>query len=288
MDKIVRSPTFLFFFLLALLVLGVLLVVRSGSPGADGSMTSAERARELAGKGMREQILTYNTGLVPLPEPSSDGEKPKAPNLFAIPVGQITLDEPEPRQRVSSVGGTFRGFNGNSYGRIEDPAFVVGVRGAFNNVLILDKRTGGQTKIFEKRVSISFFELINRVTPRIIAFIGTSIDSNKDGRLNVDDMQQLFIYTIDDGKLREVSGLPASVDEIETVDGVEYLVVAATIDRNKNGEPEHYSYQGAIPEPRLLYRVDLKTLAVTPLVDAAIANDLQLTLDGANGFRFGK
>lgn len=284
MDKLVRSPTFLFFFVLALLIAGVLVVVRSGSHRAQGPMTAAERAEELAKQGKREQILTFDDGLIPLPEPSSGGETPKDAGLFAIPVGQITLDEPEPRQKVSGGSGLFRGFamgaaGGFNNSRLEDPASA-GVRGAFNNVLILDKRTGGQTKIFDKRISISFFKLINRVTPRTIAFIGTGTDSNRDGRLSVDDIQQLFIYTVDDGKLREVHGLTASVDEIETVDGVDYLIVAATIDRNKNGEPEHYSYEGEMPEPRSLYRVDLKTLAVAPVVDATLTLDLQSTLDG--------
>jgi hypothetical protein len=190
------------------------------------------------------------------------------------------LDEPE-AAGSGSVSKSYRGFKtGGGYIPGIGDAASMGVRGAFNNVLIFDKRTRGLTKVFEARTAINMFKLINGAVPRVIAFIGTARDSNKDGRLSSNDMQQLFIYSLDDGTLREVAGLAASVDDIEVVGGVDYLVVSATIDRNKNGEPERRAYGGELPEPTQLYRVDLKTLAVVPLVDDALVQDLQSTLDG--------
>lgn len=58
-------------------------------------------------------------------------------------------------------------------------------------------------------------------------------------------------------------------------------MVSATVDKNKNGEPERLSYDRKPPEQQILYRVDLRALAAVPLMDAALTNDLQAILDGA-------
>lgn len=282
MDRIVRSPFFIFLLIASTIVAGIFIFLNPTWHNRSGDMIAAERAEQLAREGKREQALTFNDGLIALQEPDKDVSKPAA-NLFAIPVRQITLDEPEPRQQLGGAS-SFRGFATGALGRgnfgaLEDPASA-GVRGAFNNVVIFDKRTGALKKVFEKRTSISFFKLVNRATPRTLVFIGTSIDSNKDGRLNIDDIQKLFVYTIDDAQLREVTGLNASVDDVEPIADVDYLVVSATIDKNKNGEPERFSYDRKLPEPQTLYRVDLKALTAVPLMDAALVNELQAILDG--------
>jgi hypothetical protein len=284
MDKIIRSPVFIFLLILAIVTAGVaILLVRSRLHDSGGPMSSAERAQELAKQGLREQIVSFGSGLFPLPDAAQAGEKEEAVNLFAVPVGQITLAEPESRPRMSDAQGNFRGFSGGRYHPMYDSPSSSGVYGSFNNVLIFDKRSGAVTKIFGSRTAIHMFKHINGTTPRVIAFVGTAVDSDKDGRLSRGDMQQLFIYTFDDAKLRMVTGIDASVDDIEAVNGVDYLVVSGTVDRNKNGTPERHSYGGGLAEPTRLYRVDLKSFVAVPLVDAAVVEDLQSTLDGVKG-----
>ena len=39
----------------------------------------------------------------------------------------------------------------------------------------------------------------------------------------------------------------------------------------------------AVPEPRMLYRIDLNTFTAKPLLDPALVNDVQATLDGVKG-----
>lgn len=281
MDKITRNPTFIFFLILATLAAGVvLLLMRPAWRDSDGPITSAERAAELAKQGMREQIVSFGNGLIALPELAAPSKLAGETNLFAVPVGQITLNEPETRFSAPVVLKSYRGFRSDGSYPMYDSVALSGVRGAFNNVLIYDRRTGAVTRVFETRIAISMFKHLNQVTPRVIAFSGTAHDSDKDGRLDRNDMQQLFIYTLDDGRLHEVTGLDASVDDIESVNGVGYLVVVATVDRNKDGTPEQGGYRGKMAEPRLLYRVDLQTFAASPLVDGGLVADLQATLDG--------
>ncbi len=281
MDKIIRSPTLIFFLVLAVVALGVgLSVVRPAWRGSDGPMSSAERAAELAKQGMREQIVSFGSGLIALPELVPVGEVTPEVNLFAVPVGQITLHEPETRHRTDEEWGSYRGFRFGGNQSMSDGSSSPRVRGDFNNVLIYDKRTRAVTKVFEARTAISMFRYLNQVTPRVIVFVGTAHDSSKDGQLDRNDMQQLFVYTLGDAKLHQVSGLDASVDDVEIVNNVDYLVVAATVDRNKNGKPERQGYQGEMAEPTRLYRIDLKTMAASPLVDETVVQDLQSTLDG--------
>lgn len=264
MINFLRSPTFLLFAAFAGLAAIVVLAIQPARDVGHGPMTSTERAQQLAKEGKREQIVTFSRGLIPLYEPSADGTSP-ATNLYAVGVGQITLDEPESirRRRVSN----FRGFNsgvvlgagGNTYiTRDDGPETVFG---AFNNVVIFDKRSGAVEKIFEERISITGFKWMNRVSPRSIAIMATAKDSNRDGKLNGNDIQELFVYVLEGRSLHRVTGLVASVDDIAYVPDVDYLIVEASVDTNKDGEIAEADYdRKKAPEPQALYRVDLRTL----------------------------
>ena len=147
-------------------------------------------------------------------------------------------------------------------------------------MLIYDKRAGTAKKVFDTRISVTRLKLLNRGTKRVVAFLVTGDDTNRDGRLDDDDLQKLFVYALDDGALRAVTGLVASPTDLVEVEGVDYFVVEAAMDSNKNGEVDNGGAHLEPPEVRLLYRVDLASLAVSPLIDPALVAELQATLDG--------
>ncbi|MFM9864797.1 MAG: EF-hand domain-containing protein [Micropepsaceae bacterium] len=283
----------LFFVLVgAAFALGIaaMFVLRPWVKSGYGPMTSAEDAAELANKGMRSQIVTFVDGLIPLPLPATRAEPEPEVTQFAVVVGQITLGDPEPVGGVHS-GGSFRGFNGGKYGRLGmaygaagSSAFVqatTDVSGRFNNVLIYDKKAGTAKKVFDSRMSVTRLRLFSRGTRRVVAFLATSDDTNGDGRLDNDDLQKLLVYGLDDGALRAVTGLAASPTDLFEIEGVDYFVVEAATDTNKNGEIDNGGSPRVPPEVRLLYRVDLASLEVQPLIDPALVDELQGTLDGA-------
>lgn len=150
MDRMIRHPFFIVLVIAATIIAGIFFFLTPAWRDRSGDMTAAERAKQLANEGKREQVLTFNDGLIALPERGGDASN-VATNLFAIPVRQITLDDPEPRQQFSA-NSSFRGFalgaNGRiDFGAIDDPASA-GIRGSFNNLLIFDKRTGISKKVF--------------------------------------------------------------------------------------------------------------------------------------------
>lgn len=280
-----RSPTFLFFAGIVGLVAIVVVAIQPRRDIGRGPMTSVERAQQLAKEGKREQIITFSSGLVPLRERAVD-ELHLATNLYAVGVGQITLGEPESIRRIrgSSFSEYSRvlGAGGNTYLVGDDESQTV--FGPFNNIMIFDKRSGTLEKIFGERISITGFKWMNRVNPRSIAIMATGNDSNRDGKLNGNDIQELFVYVLDQRRLHRVTGLAASVDDVANIPDVDYLIVEASVDTNKDGEIAEVDYdRKKVPEPQALFRVDLRTFAAAPLVNDALAADLQATLDGVKG-----
>jgi hypothetical protein len=280
MRKYLNLPFVITLAIALLLLLAFVNLLVPSRNSSVSTISAPERAAELAAQGKREQVITFNSGLVALQETTTANNAPPA-NLFAIGVGQVSLGEPQP---IGQSSGSSFGRLGRAYGTVGSSMVDKGnvtIFGPFNNLLIYDKRSGALTKVFDTRVSVTNFRWISRVSPRVIAIIATSDDSNRDGKLTYDDLQQLFLYAIDDRQLRRVSGLNASVDDVANIDEVSYLVVEASVDTDKNGKIARGTYgSDVVPEPSALFRVDLKTFAATPLIDKALLDELQETLQG--------
>lgn len=252
-------------------------------PGSrtEGPMASAERAQELAREGKREQIITFGDDVFALPERAVEGAE-QSPRLFAIPIGQITLAKPQSFSSSSSSDETYgyRGFRGSSHWRTPNGDDGLTVSGRFNNIVIYDKTDGSLKKIFDKRIAVSVFKLMNRTTRRVLVLTATSEDSDRDGAVDNRDIQQLYVYTFDDGQLHQVTGLEGSAGIAVDVHDVDYLIVPTTMDTDGDGNTTGRIYSGGNgPEPQRLYRVDLRTFAATPVLDQKLVDELQSTLD---------
>lgn len=280
MNELLKNPAIYFAVIAISLIVGITLVAGNSKMSPQTSLTSEERAAELAKEGKREQLITYSTGMVPLPDDPLVQSKTEA-NLFLIGVSQITLEQPEPTVRVSSSA-SFRGFKTTAIGANGGAWYVyqpdVIIDGPLNNALIFDKRTGAATKIFNERISISRLCLLKSPKPRVLAIIATGKDSNKDGSIDADDLQELYLYGLDGGGLHKVTGIAAGVNRVMDVGHPDYVVVEAVIDSNKNGQLERGT-NSEIPEPARLYRVDLKTFAAMPLIADTLTAELQAIVD---------
>lgn len=243
-------------------------------------IASVERAQELAREGKRAQIITFGDNVFPLPERAVEGTRP-SPHLFAVPIGQITLAEPQDfaSTRSSSEGKYAYSARGN-WGMPGNEDSLT-VTGRFNNIVIYDKTNGSLKRIFDKRIAISTFKLMNRTTRRALVLTASSEDSDRDGAVDDSDIQQLYVYTFDDGQLHQVTGLDGSAGMAVDVHDVDYLMVSTTLDTDGDGTTASRAYSGgAGPEPQRLYRVDLHTFAATPVLDQKLVDELQATLDG--------
>lgn len=252
----------------------------------DTAINSVERAAELARAGKREQVITFSTGMTPVGE-----TKTTDASLYVIGVGQYTLGEPE-QIEVSrySPQGSYRGFNGGLLdGRYRDD-FVSNksLIGPFNNLLIFDKRMGSTEKVFNTRISISQVTIADLTNPPVLAIFAASADSNRDGLVDDDDLQDLYIYATADHILHKVAALDASPESVIDIPGVNYLVIQAAADKNRDGKITSRTDGDVEIEPRFLYRVDLHTFEAVPLLPAELVKTLQKTIDGTTAPRIAK
>ena len=246
-------------------------------------VTSPERAKELADKGLREQLISFEEGMEGVEYRYGARPETQRYNIYAIGVGQITLNEPESNEKVEKVVVTGS--------RIPDPRKqpdantlpTSPISGKFNNVLIFDRRDGTFTKLFDKRLAVSSFQYGWRTTPEVLIIFATERDTDKDGALDDDDLQDIYIYTFADKKMHKVDTAGIKPTEILDIPDLDYVVVKARRDRNNDGETvayNSYSKQKREPEPAVLVRVDLKTFAASSFVPENMMQDLQKTLDG--------
>jgi hypothetical protein len=246
-------------------------------------VTAPERAKELAAQGLREQLITFD-------EIESIeyryGARPETQryDIFAIGVGQITLDKPESNDEVEKV--TVTGT------RLPDPAKLPDastlptspISGRFNNVLIFDRRDGKFIKLFDRRLAISEFQYGWRTTPEVLVIFANERDTNKDGKLSSVDMQDIYVFTFADKKMHKVEVAGVTPIELMAIPDVDYVVVKARRDRNNDGRAysgDSYPKEDLEPEPTVLIRIDLKTMKASSFVPDDMLENLQRTLDGS-------
>jgi hypothetical protein len=244
-------------------------------------VTSTERATTLAKKGMREQIISFDEMRN---IKASYGQAAADNDLFAIGVGQITLNEPESRaERVVILGARRRVEDAGEAYRATDwppaPAY-----GNFNNILLFDRKANKISKIFDSRISIFQFRYGWRTTPEVLIIFASDADTNANGVLDAWDKSAVYIYTLADRALHKIE-LPASVEAqgLVEIPDADYLVMRCYVERKslkkpKSGETEEEQDL----RPQTFLRIDLKTFKATPFVPPEMAAELQNTLDAAS------
>ena len=246
------------------------------------AVTAPERAQELASKGLREQLISFNEGMTGIEYRYNAKPETQHYNIYAIGVGQITLNDPE-STKTEKV--TVTGSRLTAPKQSADSLPTAPIEGQFNNVLIFDRRTGEITKLFDTRVSISQFQYGWRTNPEVLIIFATDRDSDKNGTLDNGDVHDIYVYTFADRKMHKVATSNINPTEIVDIPDVGFVVVKAVVDHNRDGYVSEYGDYGngrqkKEPEPRTLLRVDLKTFAASPFVSGAMQDELQAILDG--------
>lgn len=221
--------------------------------------SAAPRGPAVAEQAKDEQI-TFRTELLPL---SKDRFNPV--DYYALGVGHVYSGNASDTAMPSGQPGGF----GNTQS------------GQFNNVLILDKRTGGLSKVFDRRMSVTFLGAVDLPAGKALVIFATSNDSNKDGVLSATDLHDVFVYTPVDAKLHAVTGFAGSAVGLEEATDPGSIIVHAIIDRNKDGSAvvkNAFGPSDVEEEPQVFYKVDLTSFAAAPLVPLPMVIDLQSAL----------
>lgn len=244
------------------------------------AVMSPERARELAAKGLREQLISFDGDFESLEYRYGARPETQRYDIYAIGVGQLTLNEPEEVEKVVVTGS-----------RLPDPATLPAadtlptypISGQFNNVLIFDRRMGSFTKLFDKRLAISQFQYGWRTKPEVLIIFATERDTDKNGKLDGRDLQDIYVYTFADRQMHKVDVPNIDPNEILDIPDVDYVVVKAAHDRDGDGTAgvyRSYDKEKGKPDPTILVRIDLKTFTTSSFVPEDMLRDLQTTLDG--------
>jgi len=183
--------------------------------------------------------------------------------IFLIPVTQANLAAAEndngQLMNTKSIGRSYGKFYSNIY----------------NNLVLHDKIKNDSQIIFEERISIENFIIHESGQKKYIVIPGCNTDSNSDGYLNEDDLQELFIFDIQNRKLNRIESKENYTTlKVYQPNKSNDLIAQFGIDRNSNGIFNNKN------EPMIFYRINLEKMVIEEFVSQKQIEELQSLLEG--------
>lgn len=185
--------------------------------------------------------------------------------IFIIPIGQINY-----RNKKYNVSESGLNFTESSY----DKAYEYSnFHGLFNNFVLIDYSRNIKTTIFKQKVALTEWAILKINNERLILFKGINKDNNKDGVLNEDDFQSLFVYNLNSMLLKEFSFKNQTVLEFKPLKLTSKVYVRTGKDLNNDNK---YNYNS---EPKDLYIYDAETGESEVLVPQNIKTEIHNILN---------
>lgn len=185
--------------------------------------------------------------------------------IYLLPVTQANLAQAEKDNKLlglsntKSIGRSYTRYYGNIY----------------NNLVLHDKLNNETQIIFEERISIEDFIIHEDDNNKYIVIPGCNVDSNKDGYLNEDDLQELFIFDLQKRKLNKINSKENYTTlKVYKPKGSSDLIAQFGIDRNKNGVFNSKN------EPMIFYSVNLDRMKIEEYINQEMMEELQSLLQG--------
>lgn len=225
----------------------------------DGLLTTQEQAK-LTNDNKRIQKVNFGY-------PNLIDEKKQ---LFIVPVTHNDLDEAELINSYSSTQLGAYNMLGSGYNK------------GSNNLVLFNKKEKSAKLLFNERFYISDYSYQDIVTKSLLLVSGTNQDSNKDKKLNKQDLQQLFILDLISGDKVGVSlaksqtflgVIKAIKNDIESDNVDKELIVKIGLDEDEDGlfEPNYEKVE--------YMTLNLETMALESVVPDAVQQMLQKILD---------
>lgn len=222
---------------------------------------SDEEIEELQKKFQRQQLVNYKEFIL----------LDTVQHLYMIPVGQKDLKNPE----ASEYGllGLLDIESSYEY-ELQDGRYTGSHYGDYNNLLIYDEKGNTQKKLFDFRVNFTMIK-IKRFEDDILLLMNiASKDTHKDGVVNLNDLNDLFIYSLKEDRLRKVSLEGSDLLNYDFIPDSKDLLIRYGVDYDKSG------FYTANIEPSVIMKYDYLNEDLSAVVDDKLHGELQKMLEG--------
>lgn len=185
---------------------------------------------------------------------------------YLIPIGQVNLEKPEAlSDPIPSEGEPISLSNPRLYKK----SYYNRSYGIYNNFIIHKHKRESQTKVFDQKVSITSWSQFEVNNTKLILFKGTANDNNKDGYLNEEDLQQLWVYYRNTGKLIDLNIENGNLSSFDYMPETNSIYLRVGMDLNQNGK------YNSITEPIHLFQFNIETKELNKMVNENLHNELQ-------------
>jgi hypothetical protein len=230
----------------------------------DEGVLSEEKVETLQEENKRLQVVSY--GLPHLVDSLN--------LVYAIPVGHKTLNQPEDIDE--NINGLLNSYDSDSYKKKKyDGWYSSGNYGSYNNLILFDARTNKIKKLLDGRINFNQFYSKYFEDDIWLLFQAGEKDTNKDGIINLKDLNSLFLYSFKEKTLRTIQIKNGDVLGYKFIENTKHLIINYGIDSDQNGQ---YS---AKKEPSFLKRYSFEKNQLDFIVDLETNKELQELLEGS-------
>jgi len=181
-----------------------------------------------------------------------------ARQLYVIPVGQSNLEFPYHILGILNTTEAFPEMIGHH---------------DLNNLLVYDVKTNQSTPLFDQKTSIDDFDIFSVNEAPFIIISASQKDSDKNGRLNNEDLLSLFIYDVLAKKMHQFEDPCRGLIRTSKLYSTPNLVAQFGIDKNGNGSIERSG------EPHVQIIINLLDFSSKDMVSELIRDELQRIID---------
>ena len=146
--------------------------------------------------------------------------------------------------------------------------------GDFNNLLIYDYATSNVRKLFNDRVNFGNIRVEYFKDDILILLEASGNDTYKDGVINLIDFKSLYIYSLKDKELKNITWENADISQVLFIENNKDLLIKFGTDQNKDGKYDESC------EPSLIKKYNFTTGELSNVVSEGLDKELQKKLEG--------
>lgn len=236
-----------------LILLSAVLISSCKTEDKNNQILTTEETKELSNQNLRKQIVSFKEPILI-----------DTLNLvYLIPVNQKFLDKAENVEDDGVLGIMSSRKSYRNYS-------------SFNNIGLYYDKTGKVIPILNERYLINGIDYHYIDNDILITFSGLDKDTNRDKKLNYEDLETFFVYSVNKNKLSKVTEKDMTFISYEFIPETKNLIFVFGHDRDLNGKFESKN------EPTYIYRFDFEKEELKPVIDSLKMNEFQENLYGKN------